>query len=83
MDPIGGDLDTTPLNWAVSAGHLQMVMFLVENGANRLAFTNEGYAPIHIAAINGHVNIAAYFLAHGMNVSLDYILLVNYLILNK
>lgn len=68
MDCVGGDLDTTPLNWAVSGGHQEMVSFLVDNGANTMAFTNEGYAPIHIAAINGHVNIAAYFLAHGMNV---------------
>lgn len=68
MDPIGGELETTPLNWAVSAGHLQMVMFLAENGANKMSFNNEGYAAIHLAAINGHLNIASYLLAHGMNV---------------
>lgn len=63
-------METTPLNWAISGGHLEMVKFLVQHGANSISFNNEGFAPIHIAIINGHFNIVAYFLANGMNVSL-------------
>lgn len=69
VDSIGGELETTPLNWAVSAGHVEIVKLLIESGANKLSFNNEGYASIHIAAINGHYNVAAYLLANGVNVS--------------
>jgi ankyrin repeat protein len=45
-----------------------MTMLLVQNGANMVAFNNEGFAPIHVATINGHLNIVAYFLVNGVDV---------------
>lgn len=40
----------------------------MEKGADIYSFNSEGFAPIHIAAINGHVNVVGFFLAKGMNV---------------
>jgi ankyrin repeat protein len=68
VDQIGGDLQTTPINWAISAGHLEMVLLFIKNGANLLAFDTDGFSSIHTATINGHLNVVAYLLANGVDV---------------
>ncbi len=50
----------TPLIWAAAAGHLEIVKFLVENGANLHAQTCDGYTPLHYANANGHWEVAKF-----------------------
>ena len=35
IDAIGGDLNSTPLHWAVRQGHQSMVALLVDKGAGK------------------------------------------------
>uniref|UniRef100_K7FKE1 Protein phosphatase 1 regulatory subunit n=1 Tax=Pelodiscus sinensis TaxID=13735 RepID=K7FKE1_PELSI len=49
--------------------NLDMVKFLVENGANVNQQDNEGWTPLHAVASCGYLNIAEYLLRHGANVS--------------
>eukprot|EP00069_Balaena_mysticetus_P015759 bmy_09437T0 len=48
--------------------NLDMVKFLVENGANVNQQDNEGWTPLHAAASCGYLNIAEYFINHGASV---------------
>ena len=68
VDPIGGELESTPLNWASRSGHIQMVVFLIQNGANPLLFDSEGFSIIHLATMFGHSIVVAYLLSKGVDV---------------
>lgn len=70
VDRLGGDLNSTPLNWATRQGHLPMVVLLMSLGADPNILDGEGCACIHIAAQSGHTNIVAYFLAKGVDPNL-------------
>ncbi|KAB0406569.1 hypothetical protein E2I00_010378, partial [Balaenoptera physalus] len=48
--------------------NLDMVKFLVENGASVNQQDNEGWTPLHAAASCGYLNIAEYFINHGASV---------------
>ncbi|CAM4622586.1 unnamed protein product [Lepidochelys kempii] len=49
--------------------NLEVVQFLVENGANVNQADNEGWTPLHVAASCGYKEIAQYLLAHGAQVA--------------
>ncbi|NXB02175.1 MYPT2 phosphatase, partial [Cnemophilus loriae] len=49
--------------------NLDMVKFLVENGANVNQQDNEGWTPLHAVASCGYLNIAEYLISHGANVA--------------
>uniref|UniRef100_A0A8C0HGX2 Protein phosphatase 1 regulatory subunit n=1 Tax=Chelonoidis abingdonii TaxID=106734 RepID=A0A8C0HGX2_CHEAB len=49
--------------------NLDMVKFLVENGASVNQQDNEGWTPLHAVASCGYLNIAEYLLSHGANVA--------------
>ncbi|NXU76577.1 MYPT2 phosphatase, partial [Oreotrochilus melanogaster] len=49
--------------------NLDMVKFLVENGANVNQQDNEGWTPLHAVASCGYLNIAEFLLSHGANVA--------------
>jgi ankyrin repeat protein len=51
-----GDLGHTPLHDACSFGHRDMVLFLIESGADVLART-EGDTPFELARLSGHTEI--------------------------
>jgi ankyrin repeat protein len=51
-----GDLGYTPLHVACMLGDLDMVMLLIENGANLFAMS-EGDTPFASARISGHDNV--------------------------
>ncbi|XP_074866585.1 ankyrin repeat and SAM domain-containing protein 3 isoform X3 [Carettochelys insculpta] len=61
----------TALYHCTSAGHQQMVKFLLDNGANanckELVY---GYTPLMEAAASGHEIIVQYLLSHGVKVDL-------------
>ena len=55
--------DGTPaLGLAASQGHLDVVQYLIENGANTKAIDNEGLTALHIAADCGQTHIVSYLL---------------------
>jgi ankyrin repeat protein len=44
----------TPLHLAANKGHIEVVKLLIEHGAYVNAKNNNGWAPLHEAAYNGH-----------------------------
>ena len=53
------------LTGAVTSGHVAVVQWLLENGANANYRYSAGYSPLLTAAANGRVDIAKLLLAHG------------------
>ncbi|NWS75704.1 MYPT2 phosphatase, partial [Crotophaga sulcirostris] len=49
--------------------NLDMVKFLVENGASVNQQDNEGWTPLHAVASCGYLNIAEYLISYGANVA--------------
>uniref|UniRef100_A0A7S2V7L6 Uncharacterized protein n=1 Tax=Entomoneis paludosa TaxID=265537 RepID=A0A7S2V7L6_9STRA len=59
----------TPLHWAIMAGQLEVVQYLVEQkGANVEAQTNYGATPLHWASLYGKLEVVQYLVEHGANV---------------
>ncbi len=69
----GGDLNktnshgATPLHYAAFHGHLQMVIFLVVNGANVAGKDRQEATPLHMAAYNDHQQVALFLLKNRAN----------------
>ncbi|XP_014677485.1 PREDICTED: palmitoyltransferase ZDHHC17-like [Priapulus caudatus] len=70
IDNTGGVLASTPLQWAVRQGQLEMVVLLMQYGANPTIMDGDGCCAIHLAAMTGHSNILAYLLAKGQDPNL-------------
>ncbi|KAF7703590.1 hypothetical protein HF521_022597 [Silurus meridionalis] len=68
VDQLGGDLNSTPLHWAIRQGHLQMVIQLMRYGADPSLMDGEGYGGLHLAVLFQHMPIAAYLMAKGQEV---------------
>lgn len=68
VDQIGGELESTPLNWAARSGHVMMAILLIQNGANPKLFDIEGFSTIHLATMFAHSNVVAYLLVQGVDV---------------
>lgn len=54
----------TPLHVASHFGHVNMVRFLIQNGADVNAINSHGYTPLHQAAQQGHTLIVNLLLEH-------------------
>jgi palmitoyltransferase ZDHHC13/17 len=67
VDPVGGELESTPMNWAARAGYVQMVVFLIKRGAKTDHFDIEGFSTIHLATMFAHSNVVAYLLVNGVD----------------
>jgi ankyrin repeat protein len=67
VNAVGGDLKSTPLQWAVRQGHLSMVVQLIKRGADYNIFDIEGCNALHLASQFGHTAIVAYLVAKGMD----------------
>eukprot|EP00795_Rhopilema_esculentum_P011354 gene11354-21546_t len=70
VDQRGGNLNGTPLHWAVRQGHLEAVVLLMKHGADPSLEDSEGCSGLHLAAQFGHSAMVAYLLAKGMDVDL-------------
>uniref|UniRef100_A0A8K9WV16 Palmitoyltransferase n=1 Tax=Oncorhynchus mykiss TaxID=8022 RepID=A0A8K9WV16_ONCMY len=70
IDQLGGDLNSTPLHWAIRQGHLSMVIQLLRYGADPSMADGEGYRSLHLAILFQHMPIAAYLMAKGQEVDL-------------
>ncbi|XP_061620414.1 putative palmitoyltransferase ZDHHC13 [Phyllopteryx taeniolatus] len=68
VDQLGGDLNSTPLHWAIRQGHLPMVIQLIRYGADPSIADGEGYRALHLAILFQHMAIAAYLMAKGQEV---------------
>ncbi|TNN58961.1 Palmitoyltransferase ZDHHC13 [Liparis tanakae] len=63
VDQLGGDLNSTPLHWAIRQGHLPTVIQLMRYGADPTVADGEGYRALHLAILFQHMAIAAYLMA--------------------
>ncbi|XP_009990862.1 PREDICTED: palmitoyltransferase ZDHHC13 [Tauraco erythrolophus] len=68
VDQLGGDLNSTPLHWAIRQGHLPVVMLLLKCGADPSLIDGEGFSSIHLAVLFQHVPIVAYLISKGQNI---------------
>eukprot|EP00047_Mylnosiga_fluctuans_P014369 m.37866 g.37866 ORF g.37866 m.37866 type:complete len:609 (-) comp5473_c0_seq1:40-1866(-) len=68
VDPLGGELMASPMQWAVRQGHLDMVVLLAKYGANPLIQDKQGFNSLHLAAQFDFPLICAYFIARGVDV---------------
>ncbi|XP_041846504.1 putative palmitoyltransferase ZDHHC13 isoform X1 [Melanotaenia boesemani] len=68
VDQLGGDLNSTPLHWAIRQGHLPMVIQLLRYGADLSLADGEGYHALHLAILFQHMAVAAYLMAKGQEV---------------
>nr|XP_023673795.1 palmitoyltransferase ZDHHC13 isoform X2 [Paramormyrops kingsleyae] len=68
VDQLGGDLNSTPLHWAIRQGHLPMVILLMRHGADPSLSDGEGFCSLHLAVLFQHMPIAAYLMAKGQEV---------------
>ncbi|XP_055001449.1 protein phosphatase 1 regulatory subunit 12C isoform X4 [Sorex araneus] len=59
----------SPARQACIDENLEVVRFLVEQGATVNQADNEGWTPLHVAASCGHLDIARYLLSHGANIA--------------
>ncbi|XP_060733380.1 putative palmitoyltransferase ZDHHC13 [Tachysurus vachellii] len=71
VDQLGGDLNSTPLHWAIRQGHLQTVIQLMRYGADPSLVDGEGYAGLHLAVLFQNMPIAAYLMAKGQEVDVS------------
>jgi ankyrin repeat protein len=65
--PLGG---LTPLHFAARQGCLAGAKVLVKAGAQINATNPNGFSPILLAIINGHYDVASYFLAQGADANI-------------
>ncbi|KAM4593387.1 putative palmitoyltransferase ZDHHC13 [Odontesthes bonariensis] len=68
VDQLGGDLNSSPLHWAIRQGHLPMVIQLLRYGADPSITDGEGYRALHLAILFQHMAVAAYLMAKGQEV---------------
>ncbi|XP_007430547.1 palmitoyltransferase ZDHHC13 [Python bivittatus] len=68
VDQLGGDLNSTPLHWAIRQGHLSMAILLLKFGADPSLIDGEGYSSLHLAVLFQHMPIIAYLVSKGQSI---------------
>ncbi|KAJ3371795.1 hypothetical protein HDU84_001232, partial [Entophlyctis sp. JEL0112] len=59
----------TPLHFASSNGHLEVVKWLVDHGARVNDENTNKWTPLHFASSNGHLEVVKWLVDHGANVN--------------
>jgi hypothetical protein len=59
--------NTTPLHMAIQGGHIDIVKYLLQQGANREARDKENRTPMHCAAQFGQLDIIKTLILNGCN----------------
>ena len=62
---------STPLMTASYSGKLEVVRYLLEQGANRDKVNNEGYTSLHLAALYGNLDIAKLLMVYGADLNAE------------
>jgi len=62
-----GQMNRTALHLACLYGKMEIVMYLVEKGANKELPASSGEVPLHLASLNGHFNVVEFLLSEGAN----------------
>lgn len=71
----GETIDGAPPLWcAAAAGHLDVVSYLLEKGANVNATTKTNSTPLRAACFDGHFEIVKYLVEHNSGESLNVLL---------
>ena len=58
-----------PIHRACHNDNVELVKFLVDNGADVEAKTNEGWRPIHCAGYWGNINVTNFLIQYGANIN--------------
>ena len=64
---IKGWYNVTPLHYACRGGYLQIVEYLIENGADIEAQDDNEETPLHYVSYSGYVDIVKLLLSKGAN----------------
>jgi len=57
----------TPLHLVAENGYIELVQYLIDNGAEKNARDNDGSTPLHIATEKGHIELVKYLIDKGAN----------------
>ena len=60
------------MHYACREGISEPVLTLLNNGANYSIFSNHGYYPLHIAAIENHISIIDILVRKGANIDVEW-----------
>lgn len=63
-------IEDTPLYFAAGSGHLDIVQYLIDNGANVYLKNKNGETSLHYAAKAGHLNIVYYLVNNVANLDI-------------
>ena len=58
----------TPLHVASKQGFVEIVEYLLINGAGINDLTEDGYSPLHYAAQYGNLNVTKFLVEHGATI---------------
>lgn len=61
--------DKTPLHYATLGGHIDIVTYLVEMGADINARDKDARTPLHFASLHGHLNVVQYLTERGADIN--------------
>jgi ankyrin repeat protein len=59
---IGGEMEATPLHYAVFSGSIQIVKYLINNGADYNLVDEKNLSPVDYAIDEENIEIIKYFL---------------------
>ena len=68
FDSSNNDSNQTPLHLAALEGHLDVVMLLIQQGANINSLNTSNETPLHYASRQGHLDIIEYLIKIGANI---------------
>ena len=68
LNEIMGNYEVTPLEYAAAYGTIEMVDFLVKNGA-LINYSRKRSSPLNAASAQGRVDVITYFIEHGAEIN--------------